>query len=95
MNIRASKQEEKEILELGVNLLRRRGSWRKFGGIAIIGAGPPIIGPGIPVLPCGGPFASNGGGGPCSLSICMAISGGAGTNGPKGLKTIVITVVST
>ena len=86
---------KKRFRNWGINLLRRRGSWRKFGGIAIIGAEPPSIGPSIPVLPCGAPFGSNGGGGPCSLSICIAISGGAGTNGPRGLKTMATTIVST
>jgi hypothetical protein len=88
----------KEILELSVitqnhlskgsNLKYRtfylrifRGSGLKAGGTAIIGVGPPIGGPDSIFLP----EASNEDGPPCSLNICIATSGGAGTKGPNGL----------
>jgi hypothetical protein len=58
-----------------------RGSGLNAGFTAIIGAGPPISGPDSIVLP----EASYEDGPPCSLSICIATSGGAGTKGPNGL----------
>lgn len=64
-------------------LRKRLGSCRNCGGRAIIGAGPPRWEPGLPFLPP----PSKGEGPPCSLIICIAISGGAGTNGPKGLQS--------
>ncbi|CAK9164530.1 unnamed protein product, partial [Ilex paraguariensis] len=64
-------------------LLRRRGSCRKAGGKAIIGAVPLNWGPDRPFLP----LPSKGEGPPCSLNIRIATSGGAGTKGPNGLRS--------
>ena len=64
-----------------VYLRIRRGSGLK-GGTAIICPGPPIGGPDRIFLP----DASYEDGPPCSRNICIATSGGAGTNGPRGLK---------
>uniref|UniRef100_A0A2P2ML30 Serrate RNA effector molecule n=1 Tax=Rhizophora mucronata TaxID=61149 RepID=A0A2P2ML30_RHIMU len=57
----------------------RRGSCRKADDKRM-GAGPLSAGTALPFLPP----ASNGGGPLCSLNICIATSGGAGTNGPSG-----------
>jgi hypothetical protein len=86
------KCNEIEILSINLRILRgscMRGSCIDGGkGALSIGDGPPIGGP--PPLPAflgRGPAAgSKGGGPPCSLSIRIATSGGAGIKGPSGLQ---------